>query len=315
MTTGADAGAHPDGPTRARGAHPWPRAHLPGEGNDVAALSGVDLTSPPARWSACSALPASGKSTLLTLFAGLLRPSAGRWWSASYEIARMNERGLDTLHADRRRRGAAGRDPQPAAVRHRARERALRPAPRRGSPPTRTGCCPSRRVLDLVGLADEAHAARALTPGQRQRLALAVGLARGPGPAAADEPTSQLDHEGRDEVLAAVTEINRDLGTTVVVVTHDPEVARPAAAHRDDPRRPGRRRGPLAARTTPWSPRDGSLTLPPDLLERLPPGSLLRLVHEDGESASASRGTPRSVLELESARCGTADWSPSRRCR
>src|SRR5205085_8584030 len=81
-------------------------------------------------------------------------------------------------------------------------------------------------VLDLVGLADHSHTPLTnLSPGQRQRLAVGVGLAARPGLLLLDEPTSQLDHEGRDEVLAAVIDINRDLGTTVVAVTHDPEVA------------------------------------------------------------------------------------------
>src|SRR4029079_2836719 len=81
-------------------------------------------------------------------------------------------------------------------------------------------------VLGLVGLGDHAHTSLpALSPGQRQRLAGGVARAAVRVLLVLAQPTSQLDHEGRDEVLAAVSDINRDLGTTVVAVTHDPDVA------------------------------------------------------------------------------------------
>jgi putative ABC transport system ATP-binding protein len=139
-------------------------------------------------------------------------------------------------------------------------------------------------VLSLVGLADHSPSSLgSLSPGQRQRLAVGVGLAANPGLLLLDEPTSQLDHEGRDEVLHAVSEINRDLGTTVVAVTHDPDVA--DRLPRTVTIRDGRvgaegRRGEEYAVVG----RDGSLTLPPDVLERVPPGSLLRVTIVDEEA-------------------------------
>jgi ABC-type lipoprotein export system ATPase subunit len=146
-----------------------------------------------------------------------------------------------------------------------------------------------REVLGLVGLADSATTPlAALSPGQRQRLAVGVGLAARPGLLLLDEPTSQLDHEGRDEVLQAVTDINRDLGTTVVAVTHDPDVA--ARLPRTVTIRDGRvgaegRRGEEYAVVA----RDGSLTLPPDVLERVPPGSLLRVTIVDEAAVRLDR--------------------------
>ena len=136
-------------------------------------------------------------------------------------------------------------------------------------------------VLDLVGLADHARTPLdQLAPGQRQRLAVGVALGARPGLLLLDEPTSQLDHEGRDEVLAAIEDVNRLLGTTVVAVTHDPEVA--ARLHRTVTIRDGRvgaegRRGEDFAVVG----RDGSLALPPDVLEVVPPGSLLRVELQD----------------------------------
>ena len=100
------------------------------------------------------------------------------------------------------------------------------------------------RILDLVGLGGQGHAhVDQLAPGARQRAALAVGIAAGPGLLLVDEPTSQLDTSGRDEVVHALETVNAERGTTIVVVTHDARGRRPAGPRGDHPRRPGRRRG------------------------------------------------------------------------
>src|SRR5439155_15296301 len=99
----------------------------------------------------------------------------------------------------------------------------------RGVPSYRRAELPSpREVLDLVGLADRRRPKTRpgdLAPGERQRLAVAVAMANRPGLLLADEPTSQPDTHVRDEVLAAFTAVNQ-AGTTVIVVTHDPDVGR-----------------------------------------------------------------------------------------
>jgi ABC-type lipoprotein export system ATPase subunit len=64
-----------------------------------------------------------------------------------------------------------------------------------------------------------------MSGGQRQRLALACAVSTSPRLLLADEPTSQLSHEDRDHVIELLHEIGDDLGTTIVVVTHQPEVA------------------------------------------------------------------------------------------
>ena len=130
-------------------------------------------------------------------------------------------------------------------------------------------------VLDLLGMADRADARLVeLTPGELQRLAVAVGMAAMPGLLLADEPTSQLDAQYRDEVLEAIGTVNRTVGITVLTVTHDPEVA--ARMPRTITIRDGRigaegRGGQDFAVVG----RDGSLQLPPDIRERLPAGTLL----------------------------------------
>ena len=265
------------------------------EGNDVVALSGVDLDVAGGEVVGLLGPSGSGKSTLLNLFAGLLRPSAGRLTVGSHEIARMDERGLARMRA-----GDVGVVLQ-GAMRNllpyaspvdnvRFAQRGARRLARGADDALDAGLLPEPlEVLDLVGLADAARTPlTGLSPGQRQRLAVGVGLAARPGLLLLDEPTSQLDHEGRDEVLAAVGNINRDLGTTVVAVTHDPEVAErlPRTVTIRDGRvgAEGRRGEDFAVVA-----RDGSLTLPPDVLERVPPGSLLRVTIVDEDAVRLDR--------------------------
>ena len=267
------------------------------EGNDVVALSGVDLDVAAGEVVGLLGPSGSGKSTLLNLFAGLLRPSAGRLHVGSHEIARMDEKGLARMRATDVGVVLQGamRNLLPYAnpidnVRFAQRgARKVRSA-READDDFETSELPeAHEVLSIVGLADHATShLGALSPGQRQRLAVGVGLAGNPGLLLLDEPTSQLDHEGRDEVLDAVGEINRDLGTTVVAVTHDPEVAE--RLPRTVTIRDGRvgaegRRGEEYAVVG----RDGSLTLPPDVLERVPPGSLLRVTIVDESAVRLDR--------------------------
>jgi putative ABC transport system ATP-binding protein len=138
-------------------------------------------------------------------------------------------------------------------------------------------------ILDLVGLSGLAKAKPAdLTMGQQQRAALAVGIAAGPGLLLVDEPTSQLDTAGRDEVLTALKAVNAKRDTTVVIVTHDPEVG--AQLGRVVTIRDGRvgaegRDGQDFAVVA----GDGTVQLPPEVLGEFPPGTLFLVDHdEDG---------------------------------
>jgi ABC-type lipoprotein export system ATPase subunit len=267
------------------------------EGNDVVALSGVDLDVAGSEVVGLLGPSGSGKSTLLNLFAGLLRPSAGRLHVGAHEIARMDEKGLARMRATDVGVVLQGamRNLLPYAtpidnVRFAQRgARKLRAARESRDDLIGADLPDAHEVLAQVGLADHARTALpGLSPGQRQRLAVGVGLAARPGLLLLDEPTSQLDHEGRDEVLQAVTDINRDLGTTVVAVTHDPDVAQrlPRTVTIRDGRvgAEGRRGEDFAVVA-----RDGSLTLPPDILEAVPPGSLLRVTVVDNGAVRLER--------------------------
>lgn len=246
------------------------------EGHDVAALSGVDLSVGAGERIALLGPSGAGKSTLLSLFGGLLQPSAGRIHVGEYELSVMSEAQIDTFRA-----GEVGivlqgavRNHLPWLSAHGNVEFAQRAARRGGRAVPDVG-----EVLDLVGLGGVAHEPLGhLTPGQLQLAALAVALASGPGLLLGDEPTSQLDHEARDRVLEALAHVGDTLGTTIIVVTHDPDVA--AAFPRTVTIRDGRVGGEgRSGEEYAVVAADGSLPLPAPAMEAFPPGTLVR-VHE-----------------------------------
>jgi putative ABC transport system ATP-binding protein len=244
------------------------------DGYDVVALSGVDLDIAPGEAVALLGPSGAGKSTLLSLLAGLLPPAAGRVEVGGHDLARATP-----TERDRMRATDVGVALQGAArnlLPYLPAELNVRFA-QRGVPPERRAGLPAPGdVLDQVGLARSRRSVPpALSPSQRQRLALAVALANRPGLLLADEPTSQLDRAGRDEVVASLAAV-RSAGCTVVVVTHDPEIG--VQMGRTVTIRDGRvgaegRRGEEYAVVG----RDGTVSLPPEVRGAVTPGTLLRV--------------------------------------
>ena len=249
------------------------------EDHDVAALSGVDLDVAAGEMIGLLGPSGSGKSTLMSLLAGVLRPSAGKVFVGDTEISAAPPRQLDRLRATEIGLMLQGADRNlltNATPRDNVRF-AQQPARRVG----RT-LADARDVLAEVGLADDADRSLSeLTPGGLQLAAVAVAISSRPGLLLCDEPTSQLDHEARDQVLTALAHVNRTHGTTVVLVTHDPDVARvlPRTVTIRDGRIGGEgRSGEEYAVVT----ADGFLPLPGHARAGMPPGTLVR-VHRVGD--------------------------------
>jgi putative ABC transport system ATP-binding protein len=246
---------------------------------DVVALAGVDLAIAPGEMVALVGPSGSGKSTLISLLAGMMRASAGRVMIGSYDLGKLTDNEVSRLRGTQVGVVVQGatRNLLPYVNLHRnvvlAQRRAARLKGVHLDDPD--------RVLDLVGLGDQGKVrVEQLAPGARQRAALAVGIAAGPGLLLVDEPTSQLDRAGTDEVVRALETVNRERGTTVVVVTHDGEVGerlgrmvtirdgRVGAEGRD-----GRDFAVVAG--------DGTVQLPPHVLDRFPPGTLFTVDDAD----------------------------------
>jgi ABC-type lipoprotein export system ATPase subunit len=190
----------------------------------VVALQGVDLEIAAGERVAFLGPSGSGKSTLLTLFGGIQRPSAGKVFLGDEEISRIGEAHLARVRSGRVSTMLQGatRNLLPYAT---ARQNvgfaqlALRGTAKREA-------MPAEELLDRVGLAKQVdQVVSTMSGGQRQRLALACAVATSPQLLLADEPTSQLSHEDRDHVLRLMHDLGDELGSTIVVVTHQPEVA------------------------------------------------------------------------------------------
>jgi ABC-type lipoprotein export system ATPase subunit len=194
------------------------------EGHDVVALQGVDLTVGAGERVAFLGPSGSGKSTLLTLLGGIQKPSAGRIFLGDVEISRMPELQLSKVRASRVSTMLQGstRNLLPYAT---ARQN-LGFARLAIASSTRVQILSDEALLDRVGLKDQIdQVVSTMSGGQRQRLALACAVCTSPELLLADEPTSQLSHEDRDDVIELIHSLGDEFGTTIIVVTHQPEVA------------------------------------------------------------------------------------------
>jgi ABC-type lipoprotein export system ATPase subunit len=244
------------------------------EGHDVAALAGVDLTVVAGEFIGLLGPSGSGKSTLLSLLSGLFRPSAGQIHVGDLELSTASEPQLDDLRAstvslllqDAQRNLLPYYSPHENVVFAQAAAR------RRGAVDLRA----PDEVLSSVGLDGHGDTdLRSLGADQVQLAALAVALAPGPGVLLADEPTGQLDHRSRDTVLDTLSRINQVWGTTIILVTHDVEVA--SALPRTVTIRDGRIGGEgRSGEEYSVVSADGFLPLPAHARLDLPPGTLVR---------------------------------------
>jgi putative ABC transport system ATP-binding protein len=164
----------------------------------------------------------SGKSTLLNLIAGIDKPSGGTIKVGGVDIARLSEGDLALWRATHVGFVFQFYNLMPVLT---ALENVELPLLLAGL---------SRRerrdridvVLSLVGLGDRAdHKPNELSGGQQQRVAIARALITDPTLIVADEPTGDLDRTTGEEILGLLDRLNRELGKTILLVTHDPKAA------------------------------------------------------------------------------------------
>jgi putative ABC transport system ATP-binding protein len=166
----------------------------------------------------------SGKSTLLGLLAGLDVPSSGRVWMGGEDLFALDEDGRARLRGQMVGFVFQSFQLLPALT---ALENAMLPLELAGGA---DASARARDVLGRVGLADRlGHYPRQLSGGEQQRVAVARAFVTQPKLLFADEPTGNLDSVTGEHVIDLLFEMNRERGTTLVLVTHDPDLAKRCA--------------------------------------------------------------------------------------
>lgn len=189
---------------------------------EVQALQGLDLRVERGELVALVGASGSGKSTLLTILSALDMPTAGRAVVAGRDLPALSGRERVTY-----RREAVGFVWQQTARNLLPYLSALENVQlARAIGGDRTKPARARELLELTGVADVADRRPAeLSGGQQQRVAIAVALANDPRVLLADEPTGDLDEHASVDVLSTFEQVNRELGTTALIVTHDATVS------------------------------------------------------------------------------------------
>jgi putative ABC transport system ATP-binding protein len=193
---------------------------------EVAALQGVNLSISQGEFVAIMGPSGSGKSTLMNMIGLLDTPTRGSYRLDGAEVAQLPQDDLALVRAQK-----LGFVFQQYMLMPRltAERNVEMPLVYRGVP----GVQRRRRAqaaLRLVGMGERMeHKPRELSGGQQQRVAIARALAGGPAIMLADEPTGALDSKTSVEIMTILQRLNREQGLTIVLVTHEPDVASYAA--------------------------------------------------------------------------------------
>jgi putative ABC transport system ATP-binding protein len=193
---------------------------VPSGGGTLTILHPLELAIPAGRVTAITGPSGSGKSTLLGLIAGLDAPTAGRIVIDGVDITSLDEDGLARLRGTKIGFVFQFFHLLPSLT---AFENVLVPMEIAG---VRGAAARARDLLSEVGLTERGHHYPSqLSGGEQQRVAIARALANDPPILLADEPTGNLDTATGHTIVELLLGINRSRGTTLVFVTHDPELA------------------------------------------------------------------------------------------
>ena len=188
---------------------------------DVHAVDGVDLAIEAGELVAIVGRSGSGKTTLLDLFGCLLRPTSGEVLVGGEPTAGLPDARLAAVRRDRIGFVFQEFNLLPTLT---ALENVL--LPRRYGARRPDDRARAEALLAAVDLSHRArHRPGQLSGGEQQRVAIARALVNDPAIILADEPTGELDSETSEALVAMLGRLNREEGRTIVIVTHDPEVA------------------------------------------------------------------------------------------
>ncbi|WP_075181095.1 putative ABC transporter ATP-binding protein YbbA [Pantoea sp. 1.19] len=185
-------------------------------------LTGVELVVKPAQTLALIGESGSGKSTLLGILAGLDDGSAGEVWLCGQPLHQLDEEARARLRAEQV--GFVFQSFMLVPTLN-ALENVQLPSLLRGDSDKQSRD-QARRLLEQLGLGQRLqHLPAQLSGGEQQRVALARAFNGRPGVLFADEPTGNLDRQTGDKIADLLFSLNRDFATTLILVTHDPQLA------------------------------------------------------------------------------------------
>lgn len=191
---------------------------------ELVALQGLDLVVQAGEMMALVGPSGSGKSTLMNILGGLDRPSAGRVTVDGRDLLKLSESRLNKYR--REEVGFVWQQPSRNLIPYLSAEENVTLPMIISGVGARERKRRARELLDAVGLGDRRrHRLAEMSGGEQQRVAIAVSLSNYPRLLLADEPTGEVDSMMAQEIMGALRDLNRNLGVTILIVTHDPQVA------------------------------------------------------------------------------------------